>query len=101
MAGCEDRVVITPFLLVFSAAIVIFNKQLQPLVTTLTFIKVRDGNKLVAGEGGAPLPTREYVCESMCVCVCERERESVCVCVCVCGGGGVQTGTGDRGRLSG
>ena len=92
MAGCEDRVVITPFLLVFSAAIVIFNKQLQPLVTTLTFIKVRDGNKLVAGEGGAPLPTREYVCESMCVCererermcVCVRERERMCVCVCVC-----------------
>ncbi|EGD77086.1 hypothetical protein PTSG_07425 [Salpingoeca rosetta] len=39
LAGCEDRVVITPFVIVFTAAIVIFNKQLQPLVTTLTFIK--------------------------------------------------------------
>lgn len=40
IVGCTDSVVITPFVIVFSTALVLLNRQLQPLVTTLTFIKV-------------------------------------------------------------
>eukprot|EP01147_Barroeca_monosierra_P008594 gene8594-7772_t len=39
IVGCTDSVVITPFVIVFSTALVLLNRQLQPLVTTLTFIK--------------------------------------------------------------
>eukprot|EP00730_Choanoeca_flexa_P013060 TRINITY_DN4928_c0_g1_i2.p1 TRINITY_DN4928_c0_g1~~TRINITY_DN4928_c0_g1_i2.p1 ORF type:complete len:552 (+),score=117.62 TRINITY_DN4928_c0_g1_i2:2-1657(+) len=39
IANCNPTVVISPCVILFSTGIVLFNKQLQPLITTLTFFK--------------------------------------------------------------
>jgi amino acid permease len=38
--GCNPTVVIAPCVILFSTGIIVFNKQLQPIITGLTFFKV-------------------------------------------------------------
>ncbi|EDQ87181.1 uncharacterized protein MONBRDRAFT_27639 [Monosiga brevicollis MX1] len=39
MVNCQPTAVIAPFVIFFSTGIIIFNRQLQPLITALTFFK--------------------------------------------------------------
>lgn len=39
MVNCNSTAVIAPMVIVFSGAIILFNRQIQPLVTTMTLVK--------------------------------------------------------------